>query len=229
MGKNHLITKEVRCKDDVFTHLYTLIVNPDGTYEVLIDNESAQKGSLEEDWDILPPKKIKDPEAKKPEDWDHPEHVADPDATKPEDWDDEMDGEWEPPMIDNPEYKGKWVHPEIENPEYNADDAKSLGKYDEVCKIGFDLWQVKSGTIFDNVLITDDVAEAKKIGDETWGATKDPEKAMKDEQDEVEKAKAEAEAAAAGAGDEDEELDDEDLDDIDDEEDDLPKEEHDEL
>ena len=102
-------------------------------------------------------------------------------------------GEWKARQIDNPEYKGKWVHPEIENPEYNADDAKSLGKYDEVCKLGFDLWQVKSGTIFDNVLITDDVAEAKKIGDETWGATKDPEKAMKDSQDEEEKAKAEAE------------------------------------
>merc|ERR1712172_239027 len=241
--KNHLITKEVRCKDDVFTHLYTLIVNPDGTYEVLIDNESAQKGSIDEDWDILPAK-IDDAEDIKPEDWEQPEHVADPDATKPEDWDDEMDGEWEPPMIDNPdykgewkarqidnpEYKGKWVHPEIENPEYNADDAKSLGKYDEVCKLGFDLWQVKSGTIFDNVLITDDVAEAKKIGDETWGATKDPEKAMKDSQGEEEKAKAEAEAAAAGAGgdaEEDEDIDDEDLDDIDDEEE--PKEEHDEL
>merc|ERR1712212_1464997 len=238
-----------RCKDDVFTHLYTLIVNPDATYEVLIDNESAQKGSLEEDWDILPPKLIKDPEAKKPEDWDdrakiddvedtkpedwdQPEHVADPEATKPEDWDDEMDGEWEPPMIDNPdykgewkarqidnpEYKGKWIHPEIDNPEYNADDAKTLGKYSEICKIGFDLWQVKAGTIFDNVLITDDVAEAKRIGDETWGATK-----------EAEKAKAEAEAAEAGAG-ADEDEDDEDLDDIDDEEDADPTvEEHDEL
>jgi len=262
--KNHLITKEVRCKDDVFTHLYTLIVNPDGTYEVLIDNESAQKGAIDEDWDILPAKMIKDPEAKKPEDWDdrakiddtedvkpedweQPEHVADPDATKPEDWDDEMDGEWEPPMIDNPdykgewkgrqidnpEYKGKWVHPEIENPEFNAEDAKSLGKYDEVCKLGFDLWQVKSGTIFDNVLITDDVAEAKKIGDETWGATKDPEKAMKDSQDEEEKAKAEAEAAAAGAGggaeEDEDELDDEDLDDIDDEEEPKEAEDHDEL
>merc|ERR1712223_1617909 len=257
--KNHLITKEVRCKDDVFSHLYTLIVNPDATYEVLIDNESAQKGSLEDDWDILPPKNIKDPEAKnpedwddrakiddaedtKPEDWDQPEHVADPDATKPEDWDDEMDGEWEPPMIDNPDYKGewkarqidnpdykgKWIHPEIDNPEYNADDAKTLGKYDEICKIGFDLWQVKSGTIFDNVLITDDIAEAKKIGDETWGATKDPEKAMKDGQDEEEKAKAEEEAKAAGGSDEDDEdLDDEDLEDIDDE--DEPAADHDEL
>ena len=42
------------------------------------------------------------------QDWDKAEHIADPDATKPEDWDDEMDGEWEPPMIDNPEYKGEW-------------------------------------------------------------------------------------------------------------------------
>merc|ERR1712029_96041 len=261
-GQNHLVKKDIRCKDDVFTHLYTLIVQPDGSYEVLIDNESAQKGTLEEDWDFLPPKKIKDPEAKKPEDWDdrakiddpedskpedwdQPEHVADPDATKPEDWDDEMDGEWEPPMIDNPDYKGewkprqidnpdykgKWVHPEIDNPEYNADDAKDIAKFDEVCKIGFDLWQVKAGTIFDNVLITDDIEEAKKIGDETWGATKDPEKAMKDSQDEEEKAKAEAEAAAAGAGaDEDEEdLDDEDMDDIEDEEEPAATEEHDEL
>merc|ERR1711879_124809 len=194
-GQNHLVKKDIRCKDDVFTHLYTLIVQPDGSYEVLIDNESAQKGTLEDDWDFLPPKMIKDPEAKKPEDWDErakiddaedtkpedydqPEHIADPDATKPEDWDDEMDGEWEPPMIDNPEYKGKWVHPEIENPEYDADEAKKLGKYDEICKIGFDLWQVKSGTIFDNILITDDPEEAKRIGDETWGATKDPEKKM---------------------------------------------------
>ena len=111
---------------------------------------------------------------------------------------------------------GKWVHPEIDNPEYNADDAKELGKFDEVCKIGFDLWQVKSGTIFDNILITDDVDEAKKIGDETWGVTKDAEKKMKDEQDEAEKAKAESEAKEAEP-EEEEEDDDEDLDEIDDE------------
>merc|ERR1712047_188827 len=240
-GQNHLVKKDIRCKDDVFTHLYTLIVQPDGSYEVLVDNESAQKGTLEDDWDFLPPKMIKDPEAKKPEDWDdrakiddpedskpedwdQPEHIADPEATKPEDWDDEMDGEWEPPMIDNPEYKGKWVHPEIDNPEYDAEEGKKLGKYDEICKIGFDLWQVKSGTIFDNILITDDPEEAKKIGEETWGQTKDAEKKMKDEQDEEEKAKAEAEQKNA----EDEEDEDEELDDIDDE-DTKEEEAHDEL
>merc|ERR1712012_1361211 len=170
-----------------------------GTYEVLIDNESAQTGSLTDDWDFLPPKKIKDPEVSKPddwvdaakiddpedakpEDWDKPEHIADPDASKPEDWDDEMDGEWEPPMIDNPDYKGEWkprqidnpdykgpwVHPEINNPEYSEDEAKTIAKFDEVCKIGFDLWQVKSGTIFDNILITeeDEDEELDDIDDE---------------------------------------------------------------
>lgn len=32
--------------------------------------------------------------------------------------------------------------------------------------------QVKSGTIFDNFLITDDVKEAEEFAKETWGATK---------------------------------------------------------
>ena len=86
-GKNFLTKKEIRCKDDVFTHLYTLIVNPDGKYEVLIDNEKVESGSLEEDWDFLPPKQIKDPEAKKPEDWDDREKIDDPEDSKPADWD----------------------------------------------------------------------------------------------------------------------------------------------
>jgi len=265
-GKNLLTKKEIRCKDDQMTHLYTLIVKPDNTYEVLIDNEKAESGTLEEDWDFLPPKKIKDPEAKKPEDWvdsakiddpedskpedwEKPEHIADPDATKPEDWDDEMDGEWEPPMIDNPEYKGEWkarqidnpdykgawIHPEIDNPEYNADDAKDIAKYDENCKLGFDLWQVKSGTIFDNVLITDDAEHAKKVGEELWAVTKDAEKKMKDEQDEAEKKKAEEEAKSAGddVDEDDEDLDDEEPEDEEDSEEPADDEEddagHDEL
>lgn len=57
--------------------------------------------------------------------------------------------------------QGVWVHPEIDNPEYAAD--ATIGKYDEVCIAGFDLWQVKSGTIFDNLLISDDADAAKKV------------------------------------------------------------------
>ncbi|XP_050338266.1 calreticulin-like [Bactrocera neohumeralis] len=191
-GKNHLINKDIQCKDDVYTHLYTLIVKPNNTYEVLIDNEKIESGNLENYWEFLPPKKIKDPNAKKktedwderptipdpedtkPSDWDKPEYIPDPDASKPEDWDDEMDGEWEPSMVDNPDYKGEWQprkldnpdykgaweHPGIENPEYVPDGNLYLRK--ELCIIGFDLWQVKSGTVFDNVLVTDDIEEAFK-------------------------------------------------------------------
>lgn len=71
-------------QDDELTHLYTLILNPDQTYIVKIDNEKVESGSLEEDWDFLPPKKIKDPEAKKPEDWDDRAKIDDADDTKPE-------------------------------------------------------------------------------------------------------------------------------------------------
>lgn len=221
-GKNLLTKKEIRCKDDVFTHLYTLIVRPDNTYEVKIDNKKEESGKLEDDFDFLAPKKIKDPEAKKPEDWDDrekfddpedkkpedwdkQEHIPDPDAKKPEDWDDEMDGEWEPPMIDNPEYKGEWkpkqipnpaykgpwVHPEIDNPEYSPDD--SLYRYSDIGAIGLDLWQVKSGTIFDNILVTDDEKHAEQHGEETWGKTKEGEKKMKDKADEEERVKREEE------------------------------------
>ncbi|XP_055721861.1 calreticulin-like [Salvelinus fontinalis] len=211
-GKNHLIKKEIKCKDDELTHLYTLILNPNHTYEVKIDNEKVESGTLEEDWDFLPAKTIKDPEAKKPEDWDDrpkmddaedtkpedwdvAENIPDPDAKKPDDWDVDMDGEWEPPVITNPEYKGEWkpkqidnpnykgawVHPEIDNPEYAADST--IYKFDDISVLGLDLWQVKSGTIFDNFLVSDDVKEAEKFGAETWGVTKEPEKKMKQEED----------------------------------------------
>jgi len=59
-----------------------------------------------------------------------------------------------------------WVHPEIDNPEYKPDDKLYSRK--EICAIGFDLWQVKSGTIFNNVLITDDIELAKEKADAIW-------------------------------------------------------------
>lgn len=31
-----------------------------------------------------------------------------------------MDGEWEPPMIDNPEHKGTWKPKQIKNPNYKG-------------------------------------------------------------------------------------------------------------
>uniref|UniRef100_H2Y8A8 Calreticulin n=1 Tax=Ciona savignyi TaxID=51511 RepID=H2Y8A8_CIOSA len=137
------------------THVYTLVVKPDNTYEVLIDNTVAQSGSLEDDWDFLPAKEIKDP---MDGEWEAP-MIDNP----------EYKGEWEPKQIDNPDYSGKWVHPMIANPEYEADDE--LYAYSDFGVIGLDLWQVKSGTIFDNFLITDDVAHAKSECEEILSTT----------------------------------------------------------
>merc|ERR1712227_547483 len=203
--------KEVRAESDTLSHLYTLIVKPDNTYEVQIDMNKVDSGSLTDGWDFLEPKQIRDPDEKKPADWvdeaeiddpedkkpeghdDIPAKIADPKAKKPDDWDDESDGAWEAPQIDNPEYKGAWEAKLIDNPKYVADDT--LYKYDAFSTVGIDIWQVKSGTIFDNILITDDVDYAKSHGEKTWKAQKDGEKAMKDKADEEKRKKDEEERA----------------------------------
>lgn len=51
--------------------------------------------------------------------------------------------------------------------------------------------QVKSGSIFDNILVTDDEAYARKFAEKTWGASKDKEKAMFEKAEEEEKKKLE--------------------------------------
>jgi len=208
---NHLIKKDVPCETDQLTHVYTFILRPDATYSILIDNVEKQTGSLYSDWDLLPPKKIKDPSAKKPEDWDEQEYISDPedkkpdgyddipkeipdtDSKKPEDWDDEEDGEWTAPTIPNPEYMGEWKPKQIKNPNYkgkweaplidNPDfkDDPELYVFPKLKYVGLELWQVKSGSLFDNVLICDDPDYAKKLADETWGKLKDAEKAAFDE------------------------------------------------
>jgi len=99
----------------------------------------------------------------------------------------EYKGVWKPKQIDNPLYKGAWVHPEIDNPEYSEDP--NLYLYKDIAAVGFDLWQVKSGSIFDNILVTDDEKAAEDFGNETWGKTKDPEKKMKEDQEEAERKK----------------------------------------
>jgi calreticulin len=227
-GKNHLIKKDIKCETDELTHLYTLHLKPDNSYKVFIDGKEVASGSLKEDWDMLPPKEIKDPNAKKPSDWvdekmipdptdkkpagwdDIPAEIADPNAKKPEDWDNELDGVWEAPMIDNPDYKGEWkpkmidnpaykgewVHPMIPNPDYFDDNT--LYKFTDNKYLGIEIWQVKSGSIFDNFLVTDDWSEAEKV-QEAVKKTQEGEKKMKEKEDEAQRAKEEEERKAREA------------------------------
>merc|ERR1712226_436431 len=110
--------------------------------------------------------------------------IVDPEAKKPDDWDDEEDGEWEAPMKDNPEYKGEWSAKRIANPEYKDDD--SLYKYADFGFLGFDLWQVKGGTIFDNIILTDDKTEADAFS-KKWKELSEVEKSKKKEEEESKK------------------------------------------
>ncbi|KAJ6810946.1 calreticulin-3-like [Iris pallida] len=119
-GQNYPIKKDLQCETDKLTHVYTFILRPDATYSLLVDNRERESGSMYTDWDILPPRKIKDVNAKKPKDWEEREYIDDPNdvkpegydripaeildpkAKKPDSWDEDEDGIWRPPKIPNP-------------------------------------------------------------------------------------------------------------------------------
>merc|ERR1712166_989308 len=118
---------------------------------------------------------------------------------------DEEDGECEAPMKDNADYKGVWEAKKIANPDYEDDD--SLYKYDAFGFIGFDLWQVKSGTIFDNIIITDDKTEADTFA-KKWKELSDVEKAKKKEEEDSKKVEDTKKEDAAADDDDDDDDDD---------------------
>merc|ERR1712110_697931 len=95
-----------------------------------------------------------------------------------------MGGDWSAKRISNPAYKGFWEQNKIANPEYKDDDT--LYKYADFGFLGFDLWHVKGGTIFDNIILTDDKAEADKFA-KKWKELSEVEKSKKKEEDDSKK------------------------------------------
>ena len=124
------------------THLYTLHIKTDSSFEIFIDKESVKTGSLLTDMEppINPPQHIDDPTDFKPEDWVDTAEIPDPSVHKPEDWDEDaplmiddleevMPSDWqleEPLMIADPEAArpedwddeedGLWEAPQVPNP-----------------------------------------------------------------------------------------------------------------
>lgn len=141
VGEKHLVNAPYAKIAKVST-LYTLIVNPDNTFEILINNEQRKNGTLFDDFDppVNPAKEIDDVTDVKPSDWVDTIRIADPSATKPDDWDEDAPAEipdedavkpegWlddEALMIADPEAvkpeewddeeDGEWVAPTIVNP-----------------------------------------------------------------------------------------------------------------
>ncbi|XP_062333697.1 calmegin isoform X2 [Osmerus eperlanus] len=113
---------------DKKTHLYTLVLNPDNSYEMFIDQSSVGRGNLLHD--VIPPvnpaKEIDDPNDSKPEDWDERAKIPDPEAVKPEDWDEDAPAKVEDPDAVKPE---GWLD---EEPEFVPDpSAEKPDDWDE--------------------------------------------------------------------------------------------------
>jgi len=179
-----------------------------------------------DDWDEDAPTQIPDPKSSKPSSWldDAPDMVPDPASSVPDDWDADEDGEWEAPMIKNPDcekfgcgewkaplvanpdYKGKWFAPRVDNPEYigvwapkkidnpNFFVDESPHAVAPIGGIGIELWTMQNGILFDNLLLTNDAAVASKLAAETFLV-------RQAQETEVNKAaQREAELAAGGDG-----------------------------
>ncbi|XP_013001959.2 calreticulin-3 isoform X3 [Cavia porcellus] len=193
----HANKKTIKCKVDGFTHLYTLILRPDLTYEVKIDGQSTELGSIEHDWHLTSLRKTAamvvaaaadtdQGRARTAQDWK--KHFLDARANKPSDWNSELDRDWPGPMLQKPPYQDGlkpeginpdiWLHEKMSSTSYLT--QYDLSEFENIGAIGLELWQVRSGTIFDNFLLTDDEAYAENFGKATWGQTKGPEKEMDD-------------------------------------------------
>jgi len=139
--EKHLIDPP-KTKTDKITHLYTLHVRPDNSFDIEIDGINAISGNLLENFkpSVNPPKDIDDPTDKKPKDWVDIAEIPDPTATKPDDWDESQPAslpdetavkpnnwlEDEPEEIPDPTFEkpedwsdeddGEFVAPSIPNP-----------------------------------------------------------------------------------------------------------------
>ena len=214
------LREPLACETDQLTHMYTLHLKADATYALLVDGELRRNGTLEEGWELLPPRQVADaaaakpadwvddefhddPDDAKPADWDaEPRWIRDPEATKPEDWSDEDDGDWlaraianpayrgawAPRRVVNPAYRGAWAAPLVANPEF-VDDPSIARRCDGCAGLALELWQVKAGTIFDDLIVTDDAAEADAFARATFFAKRETEKAMFDAVEDEKKAK----------------------------------------
>uniref|UniRef100_A0A5K3FX36 Calnexin n=1 Tax=Mesocestoides corti TaxID=53468 RepID=A0A5K3FX36_MESCO len=144
---------------DKKTHLFTLVIRSDNSFEVYVDQAVVKSGSLLSEFvpPVNPPAEIDDPNDKKPESWDEREKIPDPDAKKPDDWDESapqfivdadavMPDGWlldtpklipdpnaEKPVDWNTETDGDWEPPMVDNPA--CESAPGCGPWEKPSKL----------------------------------------------------------------------------------------------
>lgn len=103
-------------------HLYTLIVRPDNSFDILVDALVVRSGDLLTDFDppVNPSPEISDPRDKKPATWAEKSHIVDENGK----------------TVANPEYVGPWEARKIVNPGYFEDyEPHNFG---EIIGVGFE-------------------------------------------------------------------------------------------
>jgi len=140
---------------DNLNHLYTLIIRPNNTFSILLDNKVIKDGSLFFGFEppVVPRTQIPDPQDRKPDDWEEIPYIVDPQNQKPQDWDDSK-GTWKPSLIPNPKYKGEWKPQLIKNPEFYYDPEPY--KLQPITAIGFEIWATNKDLSFGKILIAYD-------------------------------------------------------------------------
>ncbi|KAL9249630.1 Calreticulin-3-like protein [Drosera capensis] len=165
------------------------------------------------------PAEIPDPNAKEPDNWDEDEDGIwkHPKVPNPA-----YKGPWKRKKIKNPNYKGKWKVPWIDNPGQlhhatiqdlhirlkrlnilnllyffailsEFEDDPDLYVLKPIKYIGIEVWQVKAGSVFDNILICDDPDYAKEVVTDVF-ANREIEKEAFEEAEKARRAKEEKEA-----------------------------------
>lgn len=116
--EKHLVNPPA-IRQDLLTHLYTVVIRRDNTYEILIDQESHKTGSLLTDFEppLLPTKEIDDPEDSKPDTWVDDAMINDPEVFKPDDWDEDAPRTIDDEAAEKPEGWGDDEELEIPDPE----------------------------------------------------------------------------------------------------------------
>jgi calreticulin len=189
-GSEHDNRHYVESFTDELTHAYSLVIRANRSYEVRLDGVARASGELNTDFELGGAELIPDPSDAMPADWDSRKLVADPSDAQPETWDDRpvipdasaqqpadwrehIQGKWSAPLIANPDYLGPWKPKLIANPAYRGEWTprmvpnpvyvrdESFGVFEDIAFVGIEVFQSKPGAIYDNILLTDDVALAE--------------------------------------------------------------------
>ena len=79
-----------------------------------------------------------------------------------------------PEKIENALYKGEWSPRKIKNPEFFMLESAEITP---IGAIGFEIWTMNDGILFDNIYVGDSIADAEKLAVEQWQVKFNTEKA----------------------------------------------------